>query len=105
MAHIKTKSDNDDSHARSAQHEKAEEIQAAGTAKQMGDVPEGGPAPAPKMAKGHPMPATSRADDDGTTEAGTSPATAGREEKEHARLDGALKEQHGRGHRKSEHDA
>ena len=33
MPHTKTKSDNDDSHARSAKAQKAEEVQKAGTAK------------------------------------------------------------------------
>ena len=104
MPHTKTKSDHQESHARSAKAQKAEEIQEAGTAKQLGDVPEGGPALAPKMAKGHPMPAASRAHDEGNTEAGTSTATAGKAEKEAAALNASLtKEQHGRGHRKSEH--
>ena len=83
MPHTKTKSDNDDSHARSAKAQKAEEIQ---------------------MTKGHPMPAASRAHGDGTPEDGTSSATAGKAEKEAAATNAALtKEQHGRGHRKTEH--
>ena len=108
MPHTKTKSDNDDSHARSAMAQKADEVQRAGTAKAGGVhgdamVPEGGPPPAPKMAKGHPMPAMSRADADGTTEEGTSSATAGKAEKEAAaRNAGLTKDQHGRGHRKAE---
>ncbi len=109
MPHTKTKSDNDESHARSAKAQKAEEVQLAGTAKAGGKhgedaVPEGGPAPSPKLGKGHPMPATSRADADGTTEEGTSSATAGKAEKEAAARHAELtKDQHGRGHRKSEH--
>ena len=109
MPHTKTKSDNDESHARSAKAQKAEEVQLAGTAKAGGAhgedfVTEGGPAPSPKMAKGHPMPAASRAHDDGTTEEGTSSATAGKAEKEAAARKAELtQEQHGRGHRKSEH--
>ncbi len=107
MPHTKTKSDNDDSNARSAKAQKAEEVQRAGTAKAgglLGDdaVPEGGPAPAPKMAKGHPMPASSTTD--GTEEEGTSHATAGKAEKEAAARNAELtKDQHGRGHRKAEH--
>ncbi len=107
MPHTKTKSDNDDSHARSAKAQKAEEVQRGGTAKAgglLGDdaVPEGGPSPAPKMAKGRPMPATSHAD--GTAEEGTSSATAGKAEKESAARNAELtKDQHGRGHRKAEH--
>ena len=109
MPHTKTKSDNDDSHARSAKAQKAEEVQKAGTAKAGGllgedAVPEGGPAPAPTMTKGHLMPAASRAHGDGTPEDGTSSATAGKAEKEAAATNAALtKEQHGRGHRKTEH--
>ena len=109
MPHTKTKSDNDESHARSAKAQKAEEVQLAGTAKAGGlhgqdFVAEGGPPPAPKMAKGHPMPAASRAHDDGTPEEGTSSATAGKAEKEAAARNAELtKQQHGRGHRKAEH--
>ena len=104
MPHTKTKSDNDDSHARSAKAQKADEVQQAGTAKAPDEsvVPEGGPAPAPKMSKGHPMPADTSSD--GTEADGTSHATAGKAEKEAAAQNAALtKEQHGRGHRKSEH--
>ena len=105
MPHQKTKSDNDTSTARSAKAQKADEVQAAGSAKAGAghpEVPEGGEAPAPKMAKGHPMPASSRAASDETTEAGTSSATAGKAEKEAAARKGELKDQHGRGHRKAE---
>jgi hypothetical protein len=104
MPHTKTKSDNDTSTARSAKAQKAEEVQMAGSAKAdagHAPVPEGGKAPSPKNAKGEPMPATSRADTDGTTEEGTSSATVGKAEKEAAFEKAALtKEQHGRGHRK-----
>ena len=106
MPHTKTKSDNDTSHARSAKAQKADEVQQAGTAKAGGThgeafVPEGGPAPAPTMAKGHPMPAASRAHVEGTPDEGTSSATAGKAEKESAHRNAELtKDQHGRGHRK-----
>ena len=106
MAHEKTKSDNDTSHARSAQAQKAEEVRQAGSARAGAGhppVPEGGPAPEPTHAKGQPLPARSRAMAEGTDEAGTSAATAGKAEKLAAAEDALLtKEQHGRGHRKSE---
>ena len=106
MAHRKTKSDNDTSTARSAKAQKADEVQQAGSAKAGAGhmpVPEGGKAPSPVMAKGHPMPASSRAAADGTPEEGTSPATVGKAEKEAAERNAALtKEQHGRGRRKAE---
>ena len=99
MPHEKTKSDNDDSHARSAKAQKAEEVQRAGSAKAGAghpDVPEGGPAPATTHAKGAPMPASSTGDGPGS-----SPATAGKAEKEAAQRNAELtKDQHGRGHRK-----
>ena len=108
MPHEKTKSDNDTSTARSAKAQKAEEVQNAGTAKAGGYlaesmVPEGGLPPPTQKAHGKPMPAASRADADGTTEEGTSSATAGKAEKQAAAQNAALtKEQHGRGHRKAE---
>ncbi len=106
MPHEKTKSDNDTTTARSAKAQKAEEVQLAGTAKAGGGhdrVPEGGKAPSPLHAKGEPLPASSRAAAEGTTEEGTSHATAGKAEKEAAARNAALtKEQHGRGHRKAE---
>ena len=106
MPHQKTKSDNDTTTARSAKAQKADEVQAAGSAKAGAGHPvvnEGGKAPAPKLAKGEPMPAASRAAADGTPEEGTSSATAGKAEKEAAAHKAELtKEQHGRGHRKSE---
>lgn len=106
MAHEKTKSDNDTTTARSAKAQKADEVQAAGSAKAGAGHPvvnEGGMAPSPKAAKGAPMPAASRAAADGTPEEGTSSATAGKAEKEAAHRKAELtQEQHGRGHRKSE---
>jgi len=106
MPHEKTKSDNDTSTARSAKAQKADEVQQAGSAKAgagHSPVPEGGKAPSPLHAKGEPMPASSRADADGTIEEGTSSATAGKAEKAAAAENAAMtKEQHGRGHRKSE---
>ena len=105
MAHEKTKSDNDTSTARSAKAQKADEVQAAGSAKAGAghpEVHEGGKAPSPKPHKGEPMQAASRAALDGTTEEGTSSATVGKAEKEAAARKGEQKEQHGRGHRKAE---
>ena len=106
MPHEKTKSDNDTSTARSAKAQKAEEVQQAGSAKAGAghpDVPEGGKAEAPVHSKGHPMQAASTAAGNGSTVAGTSSATAGKAEKEAAAKQAELtKDQHGRGHRKSE---
>ena len=106
MPHQKTNSDNDTSTARSAQAQKAEEVQEAGSAKAGAGHPvvtEGGKASSPTRVKGEPMPAASRAAAEGTTEEGTSSATAGKAEKEAAARNAALtKEQHGRGHRKGE---
>ena len=106
MPHQKTKSDNDTSNARSAKAQKADEVQAAGSAKAGAGHPvvnEGGKAPSPKAAKGAPMPAASRAAADGTPEEGTSSATVGKAEKEAAHRKAELtQEQHGRGRRKSE---
>ena len=106
MPHQKTKSDNDTSTARSAKAQKADEVRIAGSAKAgagHAEVAEGGKAAAPTHAKGHPMPAASGDAGDGTTEAGTSSATAGKAQKEAAARNAELtKEQHGRGHRKSE---
>ncbi len=107
MSKEKIKSDNETSTARSAKAQKADEVQRAGTAKADGGrgevVPEGGPAAAPKRAKGAPMPAASRAAADDAPEAGASSATAGKAEKQAAAQKAALtKDQHGRGHRKSE---
>ena len=96
------------SHARSAKAQKADEVQAAGTAKAGGThgeafVPEGGHAPSPLRHKGAPLPAASRAATEGNEEAGTSSATAGKAEKQAAAANAALtKTQKGRGHRKDD---
>jgi hypothetical protein len=68
------------------------------------DVTEGGMAPAStRHGHGTPEPAASRADAEGTdTGSGTSAATVGKAEKEHAAEAGAEKTQSGRGHRKHE---
>ncbi len=103
MPHTKTKSDNDDSHARSAKAQKADEVQSAGSAKAGAGhdvVPEGGKAETPTGAKG-PKPAMSRAEADDAPVEGASSATAGKAEKQAAADNAALtKDQHGRGHRK-----
>ncbi len=94
------------SHSRSAKAQKAEEVQAAGSARAGAGHPvvtEGGPAPSPTDGKGHPKPAASTADADGAPEAGTSSATAGKAEKLAAAENAALtKDQSGRGRRKAE---
>ena len=104
MPHTKTKSDNDDSHARSAKAQKADEVQEAGSAKAGAGhavVNEGGHAPSPVHSKGHPMPAASTAVEGG--EDGTSHATVGKAEKEAAFAKAqATQNTHGRGHRKEE---
>lgn len=96
----------DTSHSRSAKHQKAEEVQQAGSAKAGAGHPvvtEGGKAEAPTEGKGHPKPAASRAHDEHSPEGGTSSATAGKAEKEAAAANAALtKDQHGRGRRKAE---
>ena len=95
----------DDSHSRSAKAQKADEVQAAGSAKAGAGHPvvmEGGKAEAPTEGKGHPKPAASTADAGGAPEAGTSHATAGKAEKQAAEGAAAAKEQHGRGRRKAE---
>ena len=93
-------------HSRSAKAQKADEVQATGSAKAGAGHPvvtEGGRAEAPTEGKGHPKPAASTADAGGAPEAGTSHATAGKAEKLAAAEDAALtKDQHGRGRRKSE---
>lgn len=89
----------------SAQEQKAAEVQAAGSAKADAGHPEvleGGRADAPTEGKGHPKSAASNAPGGATSEAATSTATVGKAEKEAAAAAGANKEQHGRGHRKSE---
>ena len=96
----------DTSHSRSAKHQKAEEVQQAGSAKAEAGHPvvnEGGKAEAPTEGKGHAKPAASRAHDEHSPDTGTSSATAGKAEKEAAASNAALtKEQHGRGRRKAE---
>lgn len=104
MPHTKNKSDNDTSTARSAKAQKADEVQAAGSAKAGAgheDVPEGGKADAPTEGKGKPKQAASRADLEGNPTDGTSSATVGKAEKEAAHAIGMNKE-HGRGHHKGE---
>lgn len=104
MPHTKTKSDNDTSTAHSAKAQKADEVQAAGSAKAGAghdDVPEGGKAEAPNEGRGKPKPATSRADIEGNPTEGTSSATVGKAEKEAAHAIGTHKE-HGRGHHKGD---
>ena len=97
----------EESHSRSAKAQKAEEVQAAGSAKAGAGHPiveEGGQAEAPTEGKGHPKPAASSADIDGASQDGTSSATAGTAEKEAAAGAGHAKEQHGRGRRKAEEE-
>ena len=89
-----------------AEAQKADEVQAAGTAKaggQHGDtVAEGGPPPETTFTKGAPKPAASKADEDGTPVEGTSSATVGRAEMNQAAGIGATKTASGRGRRKAE---
>ena len=98
----------DTSHSRSAKAQKAEEVQAAGSAKAGAGHPtvtEGGPGPSPTEGKGHPKPAASTAHGEGALEAGTSSATAGKAEKQAAAENAQLtKDQHGRGRRKAEEE-
>ena len=92
-------------HSRSAKAQKAEEVQATGSAKAGAGHPivnEGGSSEAPTEGKGHPKPAASTADIDGASQDGTSSATVGKAEKEAAAGAGQAKEQHGRGRRKAE---
>ena len=80
------------SHSRSAKAQKAEEVQAAGSAKAGAGHPvvnEGGLSESPTNGKGHPKPAASS-------------STLGKAEKEAAAEAGHAKEQHGRGRRKAE---
>ncbi len=93
------------SHSRSAKAQKADEVQAAGSAKAgtgHAVVNEGGPGESPTGGKGHPKPAASTANTDGVSQDGTSAATAGKAEKEAAAGAGQVKDQHGRGRRKAE---
>lgn len=91
---------------RSAKAQKADEVQAAGTAKASGlhgdTVAEGGPPPETTFTKGAPKPAASKADEDGTPVEGTSSATVGRAEMNQAAGIGATKTASGRGRRKAE---
>lgn len=66
------------------------------------NVPEGGPAEAPKEAHGAMKGATSTAEDGNAGTGGTSGATVGKREQEQAAAAGAQKTQSGRGHRKHE---
>ncbi len=101
----KTASNDDAPQTRSAQHQKAEEVQMAGSAKAGAGHPvvtEGGKADAPTEGHGKPKPAASRAHDEGSPDAATSSATAGKAEKEAAHENAVLtKTQEGRGHRKA----
>ena len=94
---------------RSAKAQKADEVQEAGTAKADGlhgsSVHEGGSPPETTFAKGAPKPAASKADEDGTPTEGTSSATVGRAEMDHAAGVGATKTTSGRGRRKAEGNA
>jgi len=54
-------------------------------------VTEGGKAPSPGAGHGHPKPAASRAEAEGNPTAGTSHATQGKAEKQHAEAAGARK--------------
>ena len=105
MPHTTSKSDTQEPPARSAQAQKADEVQMANSARAgAGHAPvvEGGQAEAPTEGKGKPKPATSRAHADSAPEAGTSSATAGKAEKQAAAENAALtKTQDGRGHRKA----
>lgn len=94
-----------DTEKHSAKHAKAIEVQEAGSAKAGAGhdvVTEGGKAEAPTEGKGHMKPAASRADAEGSTEAGTTSATSGKAEQVAAEMAAADKEQHGRGRRKAE---
>lgn len=97
------------SRPRSAKDSRTAEVQEAGTAKAGGlhgsSVHEGGPPPETTFAKGAPKPAASKADEDGTPVEGTSSATVGRAEMDHAAGAGATKTTSGRGRRKAEGDA
>ena len=67
------------------------------------NVAEGGVAPAPTEGHGAPKGSASKAAAEGTEIGeGTSAATVGKAEKEHAAAAGAAKTQSGRGHRKHE---
>ena len=86
----------------------------AGTAKAMptdtapsragepGPVTEGGKVPHPKEGKGEPKSSASAAHANGARDEGTTKGVVGKAEKEEAAQKGALKDQHGRGHRKDD---
>jgi hypothetical protein len=65
------------------------------------DVTEGGVPPAPTEGHGAPKASASNAVAEGRPDGGTSAATAGKAEKEHAAEAGARKTQERRGHRKA----
>ena len=67
-----------------------------------GPVTEGGKVPHPKEGKGEPKPSASAAQADGATAAGATGGVVGKAEKAEAAQKGALKDQHGRGHRKDD---
>lgn len=95
---------------RSAKVQKADEVQASGSAKAGGphageSVTEGGQAPAPTQGKGVAKPAASKAANEGRPEDGTSGATVGRAEKAEAAGIASTRTASGRGRRKAGADA
>lgn len=95
-----------------AQHPHSDDGSSPATAKAMpgdaapsraGDpspVTEGGKVPHPKEGKGEPKASASAAHAAGARDDGTTAGVVGKAEKEEAAQKGALKDQHGRGHRK-----
>lgn len=67
-----------------------------------GPVTEGGKVPPPKENKGEPKASASAAHANGAQDDGTTKGVVGKAEKEEAAQKGALKDQHGRGHRKDD---
>jgi hypothetical protein len=67
-----------------------------------GPVTEGGKVPFPKEGKGEPKASASAAHANGALDEGTTKGVVGKAEKEEAAQKGALKDQHGRGHRKED---
>lgn len=67
-----------------------------------GPVTEGGKVPHPKEGKGEPKASASAAHVAGAIDEGTTKGVVGKAEKEEAAQKGALKDQHGRGHRKED---
>ena len=101
----KPASDHETSPCRSAKAQKADEVQAAGSAKAGAGHPvvdEGGKVEPPKKAKGQMKPAASRAHGEGSPAEGTTSGVVGKAEQHAAHEAGMAKEQHGRGHRKGE---